>query len=90
MVASLAVGLGEESRIKMKMLGQKLTFNQIALLSIIDKLNILIWQQTKDGSKGVKMPQSIVDKILNEDKNVKGFNSVEEFELAKKRIQERG
>ena len=84
LVATLSVGLSNDSRIKRKMSSSELTMNQMLMSLILDSLNTLVWFNTKDGSKGKNRPKSIyrmlmgLDKKQNEDLMV--FDSPEEFE----------
>lgn len=92
-VATLSAGLRENSRIKMKLTGAKAS-NEIMLLAhAVDRLSILIWQQTKDGAKNRNKPQSIVDQIMyGKPSNVKcdSFDTPEEFWSARERILKGG
>lgn len=80
-IASLAVGLRNESRIKMKMADITVTQTDMLLASISDRLAILAWQNTKNGAKGLNPPKPILDILLgkNETGKVKGFTSSEDF-----------
>lgn len=81
-VAVLACGLRDNSRIKMKMSDMKIDYEEMLLATIADRLSILIWQNTPDGSKGVNMPKSILNNIMGIEQssgNVKAFESGEEF-----------
>ena len=93
-VAILASGLRENSRIKMKLTGTKVGNDLLLLAYAVDRLGILIWQQTKDGSKGRNQPESIADKLLGIDVGPKihranTFRSPEEFHRARERILRR-
>ena len=84
-LADLAVGLNDGSRIKRKISGQRLTIEQTLQAVIVDKLQILIWQQTKDGHKGRNLPESIYKKLSGiEEKKLKDdlkvFDSIEDYE----------
>lgn len=82
-LADLAAGLGDNSRIKREISGQRLTIEQTLLAVMIDKLAVLIWQQTKDGHKGRNLPESVYDKLSGKEKKkdeLKSFGSVEEFQ----------
>lgn len=87
MVASLCVGLGDDSRIKRKINKQPHKSIELLMIALIDKLNILIWQNS--GSKS-RQPKSILEDIMNKENNVNSFNSAEEFEKARKRIIRKG
>ena len=64
LAATYAVGLREDSRIKIKMSGIKMPFDRYLLAGIFDKINWLCWTNTKDGSNNVNMPQRILRQIL--------------------------
>lgn len=83
-VAVFSFGLRENSRIKMKLSGSKISLEQSLLASIADRLGILIWQKTKDGSKGNNVPKSILATLNGEVKEeeeseARLFISGEEF-----------
>ena len=76
--ASLVMGLRSGSRIITHFSRIKVSFEQLALAQIIDGINILIWQQTKNGHKGRKRPKSLYDKLTER----KAENDYEQFETA--------
>lgn len=94
-VAVLSVGLRESSRIKMKMIGTPVPNDILLLAQIIDRLNILIWRETKDGHKGINRPESIAEALLHPEKmqtkkiNVSSFASPEDFWEARQMIIDR-
>ena len=68
----------------MKLSGSKISLEQSLLASIADRLGILIWQKTKDGSKGNNVPKSILATLNGEVKEeeeseARLFISGEEF-----------
>ncbi|WZU00307.1 DUF5361 domain-containing protein [Erysipelothrix sp. D19-032] len=65
LVASFANGLRDGSRIRMIMSGSNVSTETLLLASIFDKLNILIWQNTKDGRKGANKPVSLAKQNLS-------------------------
>lgn len=78
--ATLAMGLGPDSRIVRKMAGVQTTLDTMLLAMIADALHILVWQNTKDGVKGQNKPQMITDRLTStESEETIGFDSVEEF-----------
>nr|DAK21889.1 MAG TPA: protein of unknown function (DUF5361) [Caudoviricetes sp.] len=84
MVAVFSVGLREDSRIKMKMNDIEVPFETLLLAGIQDKLNVLIWQQTKDGMNGRNYPQSMVAmltkaQVKGKTSDLVGFESSEDF-----------
>lgn len=88
LVATLSVGLRENSRIKMKMTGMKIPTDTLLLASSLDKLALLAWLKTEDAVNGTNRPKSIV-KILTgieEDEDIQVFESPEQFEKERERI----
>ena len=84
MVAVFSFGLRENSRIKMKMNDIEVPFETMLLAGIQDKLNVLIWQQTKDGMNGRNYPKSMVAMLTKSQQASKtsdliGFESSEDF-----------
>ena len=85
-VATLAIGLSDDSRIKMKISNSKLSLEQGLLALLVDAVRINNWLHTKDAQKKRNVPQSIYKKImgLDDEKNkvyeLRHFDSVESFE----------
>lgn len=91
-VAIFCNGLREDSRIKMKMTGQKVKLDTMLLASAVDKLSLLVWTKTKDGQKGRNKPTSLVESI-NKPVKVKEelvFTTGEEFERVRNKILREG
>jgi hypothetical protein len=82
-LAALAVGLRDDSRIKLKIAGEKVPRQDMMQAAMVDRLSLLLWAKTKDGQSGVNRPKSLVD-ILNgvnrEQGNVRSFDTPEDFE----------
>lgn len=87
-VAVFAYGLGEDSRIKMKLFNQRVSHDTLLLASAVDRLTLLLWTKTKDGQKGVNRPKSIVDTLLGKVKESRqmAFHSSKEFEQMRKKL----
>lgn len=82
-VAIFAIGLKDDSRIKMKMSGQLVPLETLLLAGISDRLSVLLWSQTKDGQKGRNMPTMVLDTLtLKQEKtsDVIVFSSGEDYE----------
>lgn len=79
-VAILANGLRDDSRIKMKMTEQKLTFEELLLCSIYDKVAILQWLNTKDGVKGQNQPKSLLHELIRDHSKDNAVMTADEFE----------
>lgn len=93
LLATLSVGLRENSRIKMKLLDVKVQPDLLLLAAAVDRLTLLVWSKTTDAETGSNRPKSIVD-ILNgvatEESNIMAFDTAEEFEEAREKIVKGG
>ena len=85
-MATLALGLRDNSRIMMVLRDQKVDMKEILLASAVDRLSYLVWLNSKDGQKGRNRPQSVLDEILGKAENTKekiiAFSSAEDFRRA--------
>lgn len=90
-VAVFAVGLRDDSRIKMKMSGQLLNMEQLLLVGLHDRVSLLWWAKTKDGQKGVNRPKSLMDTLSQNKREPQElvFESGEEFKKARESFLER-
>lgn len=82
MAATLLRGLSNESRVKMKLTGQKIPLTQTILARIADELALIRWLNTKDAQDGTNKPKSILLSLLGEDddkEECEGYNTPEEF-----------
>ena len=77
--ATLAMGLGPDSRIMRKLSGVPITMQTLLLATIADALHVLVWQKTKDGAKGHNRPILIAEKLLEVQSDDPGFDTVEDF-----------
>lgn len=87
--AILAVGLRDDSRIKMKLSNQLVSIDTLITAAILDYVALLTWFKTKDGEKGKNRPQSMVGALLgdnDEEKEIKTYSSGEDFEKDRARI----
>lgn len=71
LVATLLVGLPDDSRVKMAISGQKLTLEQNLLARLADSVNFLAWAQTEDAQKNRNRPKSILEMLFGNDKKEK-------------------
>ena len=83
LVASLVVGLRDDSRIKMKLSGAKAPSEIILLASIIDRLSVLVWMQTKDAQKGRNRPKSLMSILYPKETNNTTYRTGEDFMKAR-------
>lgn len=79
-IATLAHGLRDSSRIKMKLEGQELNLELLLLASMCDKLTLLLYSNTKDAEKGKNYPKLIMDTLIKKDNDILTFSSSEDFE----------
>lgn len=91
LVATLSVGLRDDSRIKMKMSGAKAPHDIILLSVVVDEIRALKWMLSDDGHKGINKPPSLLAMIYGEEiteskSDVMTFSSPEEYEEAKQKI----
>lgn len=83
LVASLVVGLRDDSRVKMKISGAKAPSEIVLLASAVDRLSLLVWMQTKDAEKGRNRPKSLLGILYPEEKKNSVFTSGEDFMRAR-------
>ena len=90
MVATLACGLSENSRIKRKISKRTIDLEQTLLAIIADRLGIIAWQRSRDGQKNRNRPKSILEVLLGQDKKkdeLEVFTDQESFEEWYKRTR---
>lgn len=73
MVGSLALGLRDNSRIKMAMTGSQASSEVMLLAAMVDRLSLLVWMKTKDAEKGKNKPKSILEN-LTKSENIENTN----------------
>lgn len=89
LLATLAVGLRDNSRIKMRMSGARVSRTEMMLAASLDRLSMLWWAQTEDGRNNVNRPASILALITGEKKtesDVETFDTADDFESAWEQI----
>lgn len=91
-VAVFAYGLRDDSRIKQIMSDQIVPLETTLLASIVDRLSLSLWLQTKDGQKGVNRPMSIATMLTknkkeeSDERDYLVFESGEDFENYRKAL----
>lgn len=88
LIATLAVGLPDSSRVKKKYSGVRLTLEQMMLAMLVDGVNISVWQHS--GARKSQKPTSIFKKLMDKDKakdELMSFRTAEDYEawVARKR-----
>lgn len=89
LVAILACGLKNDSRVKLQMSQSKYTVEQSLLVGILDRLTLLVYAKTKDAQKGKNYPK-LLGASLTSEKEVIGFTSGKDFEEARNKILKGG
>lgn len=90
LIATLAVGLPDSSRVRRKYSKVNLTLEQMLLAMLVDGVNISIWQRS--GAKKSRKPQSLFKKLTDEKKpkdELMAFRTPEEFEAWRKKKMEK-
>lgn len=89
LAATLAFGLPEDSRIKMKLRGETLTSDVVFAALQLDTLNLLAWMQSRDGSHGRNRPASVYKALMNAGKasEIQSFDSGEDLTKEIERIR---
>lgn len=85
LVATLVLGLGDNSRVKKEISNTKLTLEETILAMILDGINFICWTYTKEAKKGRPYGKKSIFKLLNgeydKDKDdLESFKTIEEFE----------
>ena len=84
-IAVLTFGLRDNARIK---LDNQFTLDTLFLAGCVDRLSLLLWQNTRDGQKNTNRPTSVVEQLLGKQvkSNVLSFESSEDFKKTKEKI----
>lgn len=95
-VGTLVLGLPEDSRYKRALAGVKIGLTDTLLALIADGINLLVWQKTKDGSKGRNRPEALSTKLIygiaaeKENREFKTVDTPEKFHEEFEKIQKGG
>lgn len=95
LVATLAAGLGDDSRSKMKLYGRKATRTETLLAAAVDRLSRIAWLLSFVCPHQGEPPKSVLSAILGEVKqkktmDVQVYPSAEAFEAEWRRRTEAG
>ena len=63
LLGTLAVGLRDDSRIKMKINGVKAGPETMLVANLVDLVQWLVWSKTKDAEHGRNKPKSVAKKL---------------------------
>lgn len=84
-----AYGLPEDSRIKRKLSGQKVSTNTLLLAMAVDALNMLVWSKTKDAQHNKNRPKNIAQSLVpkqEDDVDHNNYKTGQEFEKARQAL----
>lgn len=92
LLATLSVGLREDSRIKMKLRNDRIDINTMLTASILDRLSYLVWFNSSDSQHNRNRPKSVLSTLMGikEESDVMSFDTAEDFERARKRFIKEG
>lgn len=87
-LAALASGLRDDSRIKMKLSGARLSLQHTLAAAILDRLSWLVWAQSEDAALGRNYPKSVLSALMEGKKSEEssGFEDAEDYEAEWERI----
>jgi len=83
-IATLALGLRADSRVKTVLSGLKAPLSTFLMASAVDRLSLLFWAETEDGAKNQNRPPSIAAALNGETPKTtyKKFATHDEFKAA--------
>lgn len=89
-LATLVLGLRDNSRVKLKLSGMKADLQTLLLASAVDQLKLLVWTKTKDAQNGRNHPQSIAHSLMaakeKQEADIVACDTVEEFEKLRNQL----
>ena len=77
--ATLAAGLRDDARIRLKMAGLPCSFERLLLAGVFDAARVANWQRSKDGQTGKSKPDLVVKQILKNTQAETDTKAVESF-----------
>lgn len=87
LIATLTDGLRSDARIRQA--GENYSVDTILRAITADRLGLLVWMQTKDAKTGSRRPQSITEALTRKKEEGARFESIKDFEAARRSILER-
>lgn len=88
LLATLASGLRDNARIKMKMSGQQISVDTMLLAALVDHMAMSVWMRSENAKKGRDKPQSVLALLTGQEQEEKsvGFATPEEYERKRAEI----
>lgn len=88
-IATLAVGLRDDARIKLKMNQTAYPLKTMLLASAVDRLSLLVWAKTKDAGKNINRPKSILEEMMKKpESDIVSFEDPKAFDAAWRELTE--
>lgn len=87
-IATLAAGLRETSRIRIKQAGLRGDPELFAMCACADSLRTLVWHNTENGHKGIDPPKPVLQFLRENTENTtsRGYSSGEDFQAEWSRL----
>lgn len=87
-IAVLAIGLREDSRIKMAIEKSRIPLSITLQAAILDHLRLLIWRDSADAAHGGSCPDSVLEMLTGAEpqRDTLGFDSPQAFEAYRAKI----
>lgn len=87
LAATLAVGLGHNSRIHQRIAGLKAPLDTILLMEAVDLLATILWSRSEDAEKGRNRPEPMSSHFIESAASDAGqFESADDFEAFRAQI----
>lgn len=87
----MSAGLRDNSRIKLRAAGSRITLEEMLLAMIADRIEMFKYGFSEDAKRRQNVPKSVLDALTGEDKKkstkAMGFKTPEEFDAALARIR---
>ena len=80
LVATLACGLRQDSRIRQKQYGLKAPMSVFLIAQAVDQLSAIRWMLSSDGQEGKNRPEFVSLKLIEHEENSVQFDSSDAFE----------
>ncbi|MBR4291677.1 MAG: hypothetical protein IKT52_13735 [Oscillospiraceae bacterium] len=85
LLATLVVGLREDSRIMRKISGVKISRGEMLLAAVVDRLSTITWMLSDSGTNGANRPRSVLDALLGvpvqmPPSDVEAYDTPEDYE----------
>ena len=87
-VAALSAGLRDDSRIKMKIRGEKASRTELLLATIADGVSALLWRFGAYKERPASITEALLEKPKKQSGGVVAFATPEDFEAAMAKFKE--